>query len=151
MRYTHIMLDRLTDEDITRILTDTRVIAMVGASPRADRPSNQVGHFLAQQGYKVIPVNPGQAGKELFGQRVVASLSEIDEPVDMVDIFRRSEAVEPVVEEALRELKNLKYVWMQIGVVNEKAAALAVAHGAEVAMDRCPKIEIPRLGIAPVS
>lgn len=145
------MIDRLTDSDIARILSDTRVIAMVGASPRPDRASHRVGNFLASQGYKVIPVNPGQAGKELFGQRVVASLSEIDEPVDMVDIFRRSEAVEPVVEEALKALKNLKYIWMQLGVINEKAAALAVAQGAEVVMDRCPKIEIPRLGIDPVA
>lgn len=145
------MIDRLTDSDIARILSDTRVIAMVGASPRPDRASHRVGNFLASQGYKVIPVNPGQVGKELFGQKVVASLSEIDEPVDMVDIFRRSEAVEPVVEEALKALKNLKYIWMQLGVINEKAAALAVAQGAEVVMDRCPKIEIPRLGIDPVA
>lgn len=150
MRYTYPMIDRLTDADITRILTDTRVIALVGASPKPERASHRVGNFLAEQGYKVIPVNPGQAGKELFGQTVVASLADIDEPVDMVDIFRRSEEVEAVVEEALRELKNLKYIWMQLEIVNEKAAALAVAQGAEVVMDRCPAIEIPRLGIEAV-
>ncbi|WP_434287969.1 CoA-binding protein [Celeribacter sp. SCSIO 80788] len=140
-------LDQLTDTDIARILGDTKVIALVGASPRPERPSHQVGEFLAKRGYKVIPVNPGQAGKALFGQTVVASLSEIDEPVDMVDIFRRSDEVMHVVEEALKHLTGLKYVWMQLGIVNDKAAALAHAQGAEVVMDRCPAIEIPRLGL----
>ncbi|AJE47950.1 CoA-binding protein [Celeribacter indicus] len=142
---THI--DLLTDDDIARILRDTKVIALVGASPRPERPSHGVGNFLAARGYKVIPVNPGQAGRELFGQTVVASLAEVGEPVDMVDIFRRSEDVPEVVEDALKHLKNLKYVWMQLGIVNEKAAALARAQGAEVVMDRCPAIEIPRLGL----
>ncbi|MBU2866960.1 CoA-binding protein [Pacificibacter marinus] len=144
-------VDRLSDPDIARILTSTRVIAMVGASPRPERASNRVGNFLAAHGYKVIPVNPGQAGKELFGQTCVASLRDISEPVDMVDIFRRSEHVLPVVEEALEHLRGLKTIWMQLDIVNDKAAALGRAQGAEVVMDRCPKIEIPRLGLLPLS
>ncbi|WP_417269505.1 CoA-binding protein [Celeribacter sp.] len=139
-----------SDAQIAKILTETRVIALVGASANPARPSNEVGNFLAAQGYKVIPVNPGQAGKVLFGQTCVASLAEIDEPVDMVDIFRRSEAVLEVVEEALLRLKGLKTVWMQLGVINASAAALATAQGADVVMDRCPKIEIARLGLAHV-
>ncbi|WP_417263598.1 CoA-binding protein [Celeribacter sp.] len=140
-------VDQLTDADIARILGDTKVIALVGASPKPDRPSHRVGTFLAARGYKVIPVNPGQAGKELFGQTCVAALSDITEPVDMVDIFRRSEEVEHVVDDALHALQGLKYIWMQLDIVNEKAAALARAQGAEVVMDRCPAIEIPRLGL----
>lgn len=142
-------VDRLNDPDIARILTSTRVIAMVGASPRPERASHRVGNYLANLGYKVIPVNPGQAGKDLFGQTCVAALSEISEPVDMVDIFRRSEDVLPVVEDALAHLRGLKTIWMQLDIINDKAAALGRAQGAEVVMDRCPKIEIPRLGLTP--
>lgn len=141
------MIDAPSDSDIIRILRDTKTIALVGASPRPERPSHRVGTFLAERGYKVIPVNPAQAGKELFGQPCVAALSDIDEPVDMVDIFRRPEEVMGVVEEALHHLKGLKYVWMQLGIIDDKAAALARAQGAEVVMDRCPAIDIPRLGI----
>ncbi|WP_439103522.1 CoA-binding protein [Celeribacter marinus] len=144
------ILHQPSDAQIATILTETRVIALVGASANPKRPSNEVGHYLAARGYKVIPVNPGQAGKELFGQTCVATLADIDEPVDMVDIFRRSEEVLGVVEDALAHLRGLKTVWMQIGVINEKAAALAVAQGANVVMDRCPAIEIPRLGVGAV-
>ncbi|MFT6526542.1 MAG: putative CoA-binding protein [Celeribacter sp.] len=144
-------VDRLSDPDITRILTSTRVIALVGASPRPKRASHKVGMFLASLGYKVIPVNPGQAGKELFGQTCVASLKDIDEPVDMVDIFRKSEDVLPVVEEALEHLRGLKTIWMQLDIINDKAAALGRAQGADVVMDRCPAIEIPRLGLGRVN
>lgn len=140
-------IDTLTDADITRILKDTKVIALVGASAKPERPSHKVGNFLVSKGYKVIPVNPGQAGKTLFGETCVASLSDITEPVDMVDIFRRAEELGAVVDEALHALTGLKYVWMQLDLVNEKAAALARAQGAEVVMDRCPAIEIPRLGL----
>ncbi|MBW6416782.1 CoA-binding protein [Celeribacter sp. PS-C1] len=140
-------VDQLTDADIARILGDTKVIALVGASPKPERPSHQVGKFLAARGYKVIPVNPGQAGKELFGQTCVATLADISEPVDMVDIFRKPEVTGQVVDDALHELQGLKYIWMQLDIVNEKAAALARAQGAEVVMDRCPAIEIPRLGL----
>lgn len=140
-------IDRLTDPDITRILTSTGVIALVGASPNPERASHRVGQFLTTHGYKVIPVNPGQAGKILFGQTCVAALKDIDEPVDMVDIFRKSTDVYPVVEEALEHLQGLKTIWMQLEIVNDKAAALGRAQGADVVMDRCPKIEIARLNI----
>nr|WP_321508673.1 CoA-binding protein [uncultured Celeribacter sp.] len=139
--------DTLSDQDIRRILSDTRVIALVGASPRPERPSHRVGNFLAACGYRVIPVNPGQAGKTLFGETCVAQLSDIEEPVDMVDIFRNIDDVPGVVETALKDLKGLKYIWMQLGIAHEKSAALARAQGAEVVMDRCPAIEIPRLGM----
>lgn len=144
-------IDAPTDDDIARILRDTRVIALVGASPKPERPSHQVGNFLASQGYKVIPVNPGQVGRVLFGQPCVASLADIKEPVDMVDIFRRSSEVMAVVEEALHCLVGLKTVWMQLDIIDHHAAAFARAQGAEVVMDRCPAIEIPRLGIMAVS
>ena len=137
----------MTDIDarITRILETTRVIALVGLSPKPDRPSHEVGAFLAAKGYRVIGVNPGIAGREMFGAPVAACLSEIDAPVDMVDIFRRSDAVRPVVEQALAALPALRTVWMQLGVVDADSAALAQARGVEVVMDRCPKIEYPRL------
>ncbi len=136
-----------TDDDIRQILTTTKVIALVGWSPKPDRPSHGVARFLAAQGYVVIPVNPGQAGVEALGTTVRASLSDITEQVDMVDIFRRSEEVLPVVEEALRALPGLKTVWMQLGVINEAAAELACAQGVAVVQDRCPAIEVRRLNL----
>jgi uncharacterized protein len=135
------------DDEIRHILSTTRTIALVGWSPKPDRPSHGVAQYLAARGYRVIPVNPGQAGVEALGTTVRASLSEIAEPVDMVDIFRRSEEVLPVVAEALRVLPGLKTVWMQLGVENAEAAALARAQGVTVVQNRCPAIEIPRLGI----
>ena len=135
------------DEDITGILTETRVIALVGWSPNPLRPSHRVGQFLKAQGYRVIPVNPGQEGVSALGETVRASLSDIDEPVEMLDIFRRSELVLPLVEEALAALPGLRTVWMQLGVENEAAAALAGAKGLSVIQNRCPAIEIPRLRI----
>jgi predicted CoA-binding protein len=137
---------RPTDAAIARILTTARTIAVVGWSPKPDRPSHRVAQFLAARGYRVFPVNPGAAGQQALGTTVVARLSDIAEPVDMVDIFRRSEEVGPVVDDALA-LPGLKVVWMQLGVVNEVAAATARARGVEVVMDRCPAIEIPRLGL----
>ncbi|MBL6429162.1 MAG: CoA-binding protein [Maritimibacter sp.] len=141
------MTQSYSDEFISRILTDTKTIAVVGWSPNEARPSNRVARFLSAKGYRVIPVNPGQAGQEALGETVVASLSDIprDWPVDMVDIFRRSDAVGPVVDEALEALPALKFIWMQLGVVNEDAAAAARAAGIDVVMDRCPAIEYPRL------
>ncbi len=136
-----------SDNEIRDILQAARTIALVGWSPKPDRPSHGVARYLAGRGYRVIPVNPGQAGAEALGTTVRASLSEIGEPVDMVDIFRRSEEVGPVVEEALRVLPGLKVIWMQLGVVNEAAAEKARAAGVRVVMDRCPAIEIPRLGL----
>jgi hypothetical protein len=137
-----------TDADIARILTTVRTIAVVGWSPKPDRPSHGVARFLAAQGYRVIPVNPGVAGQAALGTTVRATLADIAEPVDMVDIFRRSEEVGPVVEAALA-LPGVQAIWMQLGVVNEAAAQAARARGIAVVMDRCPAIEIPRLRLPP--
>lgn len=135
-----------TDAKIRSILTEVRTIALVGWSPKPDRPSHRVAAYLAAQGYRVIPVNPGAAGQIALGETVRASLAEIEGPVDMVDIFRRSEDVPPVVEEALK-LPGLKAIWMQLGITNAQAAAQAEARGVQVVQDRCPAIEIPRLGL----
>lgn len=137
----------MTDDDIRRILTSVRTIAVVGWSPKPDRASHRVAEFLKRKGFRVIPVNPGQAGLEALGEVVRASLAEIGEAVDMVDIFRRSEEAGAVVDEALAALPGLTAVWMQLGVVDEAAAARARAAGVEVVMDRCPAIEMPRLGL----
>jgi predicted CoA-binding protein len=135
-----------TDAKIRSILTEVKTIALVGWSPKPDRPSHRVAAYLAAQGYRVIPVNPGAAGQTALGETVRASLAEIEGPVDMVDIFRRSEDVPPVVEEALK-LPGLKAIWMQLGITNAQAAAQAEARGVQVVQDRCPAIEIPRLGL----
>ncbi len=136
-----------SDQDIRRILTDTKVIAVVGWSPRAERPSHGVAAYLARRGYRVIPVNPGQAGVvTAWGEVVRGSLAEIGGGVDMVDVFRNSGAVGPVVDEALA-VPGVKVIWMQLGVFNEAAARKARAAGVEVVMNRCPAIEIPRLGL----
>ena len=137
----------MTDDDIRRILTSVRTIAVVGWSPKPERASHRVAAFLKRKGFRVIPVNPGQAGQEALGEVVRASLAEIGEGVDMVDIFRRSEEAGAVVDEALAVLPGVKAVWMQLGVVDEAAAARARARGVEVVMDRCPAIEMPRLGM----
>lgn len=137
----------MSEDDLIReILTTTRSIAVVGWSPKPDRPSNGVARFLAARGYRVIPVNPGFAGQEVLGEVVRARLSEIEGGVDMVDIFRRSEEVGPVVDEALA-LAGVRTIWMQLGVVNEAAAEAARAKGLAVVMNRCPAIEIPRLAV----
>lgn len=137
------MTDNLTDADITRILTTVKTIAVVGWSPRPDRPSHRVAQFLAARGYRVIPVNPGQAGSAAsWGEPVRATLDEAG-PVDMVDIFRRSEEAGAVADEAVA--LGARVIWMQLGVEDEAAAARARAAGAEVVMNRCPAIEIPRL------
>lgn len=137
MSYSHAML--------REVLTRTKVIACVGVSPNPVRPSHYVARYLTLKGFKVIPVNPGHAGKVLFGATVRGDLSEIDEPVDMVDIFRRSEAVPPIVDAALAAFPTLKTVWMQIGVEHAEAAAKAEARGITVIQNRCPKIEYQRL------
>jgi len=134
-----------SDDYLRGIFARVKTIAMVGASPRADRPSNHVMAFLQRQGFRVIPVNPQAAGETIHGEKVVAALGDIVEPVDMVDIFRRSEQVAPVVDEAIA--KGAKIVWMQLGVRDDKAAAKAEAAGLDVVMNRCPAIEIPRLGL----
>ena len=137
-----------TDSEIRALLKVVKVIALVGWSPKADRPSHGVAAYLARKGYRVIPVNPGQAGVMVpWGEVVRASLSEIGGGVDMVDIFRRSAEVGPVVDEALASLPGLKVIWMQLGVMDQAAADRAEAAGVQVVMNRCPAIEIPRLGL----
>ncbi|MDB5661504.1 MAG: CoA-binding protein [Cypionkella sp.] len=138
----------ISDAKIREILTEVQTIALVGWSPKADRPSHGVAQYLVQQGYRVIPVNPGQAGQMALGEVVRASLSEIEGGVDMVDIFRRSEEAGAVVDEALAAFPSLKAVWMQLGVRDEAAAKRAEDRGVTAVMNRCPAIEIPRLGIA---
>lgn len=133
-----------TDAEIREILSSVQTIAVVGWSPKPDRPSHGVAAFLKRQGYRVIPVNPGQAGETALGETVVATLAEAG-PVDMVDIFRRSEEAGAVADEAVRT--GAKVVWMQLGVVDEAAAERARAAGLRVVMNRCPAIEIPRLGL----
>lgn len=137
------------DEDIRALLEGTRTIAMIGASDRPDRPSYGVMAYLQDRGYRVIPINPQITGEHLHGEFVFRELSQIGEPIDMVDIFRRSEAAGDAVDQAIAA--GAKSVWMQIGVMNEEAAARAEAAGLKVVMDRCPKIEIPRLGVAKVA
>ena len=127
------------------ILTRTKVIAAVGVSPNPIRPSYFVARYLGFKGYRVIPVNPGHAGKNLFGEKVYAQLSDIKEPVDMVDIFRRSEAVPAIVDEALHCFEDLNTIWMQIGVEHLAAAAKAEARGIDVIQNLCPKMERQRL------
>ena len=141
------MTERTNDPEIRRILTETKTIALVGASPKPDRDSHEVMAFLQSHGYRVIPVNPAVAGQTILGERVRASLAEIDEPIDLVDVFRNSEAAGAVADEAIAA--KARAVWMQLGVINEAGAARARAAGLAVVMDRCPKIEIPRLRIPP--
>ena len=139
------MSETYTDSHLRDILTRTRRIAVVGVSMNPVRPSYYVARYLSLKRFEVVPVNPGHAGRMLFGHKVVASLSEIDGAVDMVDIFRRSEHVPPVVEEALEVFPGLRTIWMQIGVEHEGAAEMARARGVDVVMNRCPKIEYQRL------
>jgi predicted CoA-binding protein len=137
------------DEDIADLLRNARTIAVIGASDRPDRPSYGVMRFLQEWGYRVLPVNPQISETHVLGEFVWRELSQIGIPIDIVDIFRRPEAALEAVEQAI--FVGAKAVWMQLGVINEEAAARAEAAGLEVVMDRCPHIEIPRLGIAPVS
>ena len=139
------MSEDYSDAFLRDILTRTRRVAVVGVSMNPVRPSYYVARYLSLKGFEVVPVNPGHAGQMLFGQRVVASLSDIEGGVDMVDIFRRSEHVPPIVDEALEAFPGLRTIWMQIGVVNEAAAERARARGVDVVMNRCPKIEYQRL------
>ncbi|RYE65269.1 MAG: CoA-binding protein, partial [Rhizobiaceae bacterium] len=137
--------DRYDDDVIAGVLKSTKTIALVGASPNPDRPSNRVMGFLLQRGYRVFPVNPGQAGKQILGQDVYASLADVPEPVDMVDVFRASEYLDSVVDEALALDQLPKVIWAQLGVRDDQAAVKAEAAGIQVIMDRCPAIEYPRL------
>jgi predicted CoA-binding protein len=135
--------DVYSDAYIRDILITHRTIAMVGASPNTSRPSYFAMKYLKAKGFRVIPVNPGQAGQEILGEKVYASLAEIEEPVDIVDVFRNSEAALGITQEAIR--MGAKVVWMQLGVRNDEAAKLAEAAGLKVVMNRCPKIEYGRL------
>ncbi len=135
-----------SDAEIADVLRSVGTIALVGASPRENRPSHDVMKFLLRRGYRVIPVNPGMAGRPILGEAARENLAAIREPVDMVDIFRRSEAVAPIVDDAIAI--GAKVVWMQLGVRDDVAAAKARAAGLTVIMDRCPKIETARLAAA---
>ncbi|WP_270729218.1 CoA-binding protein [Shimia sp. Alg240-R146] len=134
-----------SDTHLKTILNRTKVVAVVGVSMNPVRPSYYVARYLSLKGYRVIPVNPGHVGKILFGEPIVGDLTEIDAPVDMVDIFRRSEAVPPIVDAALEHLPHLKTIWMQIGVEHAEATSKAEAQGVDVIQNRCPKIEYQRL------
>ena len=137
--------DTYDDNYIRGILSSVKSIAMVGASPVHVRPSYFAFKYLAQRGYDMIPVNPGHVGKELIGKPFVGSLADIGRPVDMIDIFRNSSHIMPVVEEALKLPTPPKVIWMQLGARDDAAAAKAEAAGIKVVMNRCPKIEYGRL------
>ncbi|MFT6452775.1 MAG: putative CoA-binding protein [Halocynthiibacter sp.] len=136
-----------TDTTLKSILQRSKVIAIVGISANQVRPSFYVARYLKLKGYRIVPINPGHAGKEILGEMTYASLRDIpaDIPVDMVDIFRRSEHVPTIVDAALEALPALRTIWMQLGVEHEGAAETARAKGIEVVMNRCPKIEYQRL------
>ena len=133
------------DEDIAALLQSAKTIALVGASDRPDRASYGVMKFLQDHGYRVFPINPRITGEHVHGEFIWRELAQIGEPIDIVDIFMRSEKVGPIVDEAIAV--GAKAVWMQLGVIDEAAAAKAEAAGLKVVMDHCPKIEIGRLGL----
>ena len=137
------------DDDIRELLTGARTIAVVGASDRPNRPSYGVMKILQDHGYRVLPVNPQITGEHVHGEFVWRELAQIGLPIDIVDIFRRPEAAGDAVDQAI--FVGAKAVWMQIGVINEEAAARAEAAGLKVVMDRCPAIEIRRLGVPKVA
>ena len=136
------------DEDIYDLLASTRTIAMVGASDRPSRPSYGVMAYLQSRGYRVLPVNPQITGEHVHGEYVWRELAQLGEPIDLVDIFRRPQAAGDAVDQAIAV--GARAVWMQIGVINHDAAGRAEAAGLKVVMDRCPKIDIPRLRVPPV-
>ena len=138
-----------SDTEIKALLEEVRTIALVGASDRPDRPSYRVMQSLQAHGYRVIPVNPQITGEHVHGEFVFRELSQLGDPIDMVDIFRNSAAAGEAVDQAIAV--GAKSVWMQLGVINEEAAARAEAAGLKVVMNRCPAIEIPRLGVAPIA
>ncbi|MCC8372938.1 MULTISPECIES: CoA-binding protein [Photorhabdus] len=135
----------MSDQQIADILKRVKTIALVGASEKTARPSYKVMAYLLEQGYQVIPVSPKLAGQTLLGQRVYAQLADIPQAVDMVDVFRNADAAYDIAQEAI-DIKA-KVLWLQLGVINEQAKILAEEAGLDVVMDRCPKIEILRLGL----
>ena len=137
--------DSYSADYIRDILRSVKTIALVGASNNVVRPSYFVLQYLLGKGYEVIPVNPGLAGQELLGQKVYGSLKDIPKPIDMVDIFRNSEAAGPITDESLALEPKPKVIWMQLSVRNDDAAAKAEAAGVQVVMDRCPKMEYGKL------
>lgn len=134
-----------SDEHLKSVLLGAKTVAIVGVSANPVRPSYFVARYLKLKGYRIVPVNPGLAGQALLGERVYANLAEIPFDVDMVDIFRRSDAVPAIVDEALARWPDLRTIWMQIGVEHEGATAVAQARGVTVIQNRCPKIEFQRL------
>ena len=141
--------EHYSDAYLRDILTGARTIAVVGASPRRERPSHRVMAYLQRHGYRAIPVNPNAAGETILGETCYATLADIPEPIDMVDIFRRSEMAGAAVDAAIAI--GAKAVWMQLGVRDDEAAARAEAAGLKVVMNRCPAIEIPRLRLPPIA
>ncbi len=137
--------DDYPDSYIRGILKTVKTIAMVGFSPKENRPSYFAFKYLLERGYRVIPINPGQAGKEVLGQKIYAKLTDVPEPIDMIDIFRASAYALPIVQEALTLKPKPQVIWMQLTIRNDQAAALAEANGMKVVMNRCPKIEYGRL------
>jgi uncharacterized protein len=137
--------DAYPDSYIRGILNTVKTIAMVGAAEKENRPSYFAFKYLMERGYRMIPVNPGHAGETMLGQKIYARLSDIPEPIDMVDIFRASQYALPIVQEALTLTPRPQVIWMQLGIRNDEAAALAEANGMKVVMNRCPKIEYGRL------
>jgi predicted CoA-binding protein len=137
--------DAYSDSYIRGILNTVKTIAMVGISPKENRPSYFAFKYLMERGYRMIPINPGQAGKTILGQKVYAKLSDIPDPIDMVDVFRGSEHVLPIVQETVALKPKPQVIWMQLMVRNDEAAKLAEDAGLKVVMNRCPKIEYGRL------
>ena len=145
IRYALSMTSPYSDTFLRDILRRTKVIALVGVSANPVRASNFVARYLGLRGYRVLPINPAYAGQTLFGETVKANLSELEAPVDMVDIFRRSEVVPEIAEDAMRLFPTLRTIWMQFGVQHPQTAAIAEARGFDVVQNRCPKIEYQRL------
>jgi uncharacterized protein len=137
--------DQYDDSYIRGILNTVKTIAMVGASAKDNRPSYFAFKYLMERGYNMVPINPGLDGKELLGRKIYGRLSDVPEPIDMIDVFRASKYALPVVQEALTLTPRPRVIWMQLGVRNDEAAALAEANGMKVVMNRCPKIEYGRL------
>ena len=142
--------DFYDDAFIAGWLGKVRTIAVVGASPKPERPSHGVARYLALHGYRVFAINPGQAGRDIAGLPTFARLADVPEPIDMVDVFRAPEHLDAVVDEALALVPRPKLIWGQLGVRDDRAAAKAEAAGVAVIMDHCPAIEIPRLRLPPV-